>query len=152
MSLKEKINNDLREAMKAQDAVLTETLRSIRAEILKMDKSGMNREMNPEEEIQLLNKQVKMRKEAIEMFEQAGRNDLVEREKKQLEIILRYLPEQLSVQEAEKIIDNIISGFSEITPKDFGKIMGLAMKELKGKIDGKIVQDIVKSKIQPTQN
>lgn len=152
MSLKEKINNDLREAMKAQDAVLTETLRSIRAEILKMDKSGMNREMNPEEEIQLLNKQVKMRKEAIEMFEQAGRNDLVEIEKKQLEIILRYLPEQLSVQEAEKIIDNIISGFSEITPKDFGKIMGLAMKELKGKIDGKIVQDIVKSKIQPTQN
>jgi len=152
MSLKEKINNDLREAMKAQDTVLTETLRSIRAEILKMDKSGMNREMTPEEEIQLLNKQVKIRKEAIEMFEQAGRNDLVEREKKQLEIILRYLPEQLSIQEAEKIIDNIISGFSEITPKDFGKIMGLAMRELKGKIDGKIVQDIVKSKIQPNQN
>lgn len=152
MSLKEKINNDLREAMKAQDTVLTETLRSIRAEILKMDKSGINREMTPEEEIQLLNKQVKIRKEAIEMFEQAGRNDLVEREKKQLEIILRYLPEQLSIQEAEKIIDNIISGFSEITPKDFGKIMGLAMRELKGKIDGKIVQDIVKSKIQPNQN
>lgn len=152
MTLKEKINNDLREAMKAQDVVLTETLRSIRAEILKMDKSGMNREMTPEEEIQLLNKQVKMRKEAIEMFEKAGRNDLVEREKKQLEIILRYLPEQISPSEAETIIDKIISSFQEVTQKDFGKIMGLAMKELKGKIDGKIVQDIVKSKIEPPKS
>lgn len=152
MTLKEKINNDLREAMKAQDVILTETLRSIRAEILKMDKSGMNREMTPEEEIQLLNKQVKMRKEAIEMFEKAGRNDLVEREKKQLEIILKYLPEQISVSEAEAIIDKIISSFQEVTQKDFGKIMGLAMKELKGKIDGKIVQDIVKSKIEPPKS
>lgn len=152
MTLKEKINNDLREAMKAQDVVLTETLRSIRAEILKMDKSGMNREMTPEEEIQLLNKQVKMRKEAIEMFEKAGRNDLVEREKKQLEIILKYLPEQISVSEAEAVIDKIISSFQEVTQKDFGKIMGLAMKELKGKIDGKIVQDIVKSKIEPPKS
>ncbi len=152
MNLKERINKDLTEAMKAQDNTLVETLRSIRAEILKMDKSGMNREMTPEEEIQLLNRQVKMRKEAIEMFEQGGRNDLVEREKKQLEIILKYLPEQISVSDAESIIDNIISGFQEVTQKDFGKIMGLAMKELKGKIDGKIVQDIVKAKIQQSQS
>ncbi|MCX7834243.1 MAG: GatB/YqeY domain-containing protein [Ignavibacteria bacterium] len=152
MSLKEKINNDLREAMKAQDIILTETLRSIRAEILKMDKSGMNREMTHEEEIQLLNKQVKMRKEAIEMFEKAGRTDLVDREKKQLEIILKYLPEQISTSEAEAVIDKIISGFQDVTAKDFGKIMGLAMKELKGKIDGKIVQEIVKSKLQPPQS
>ena len=79
MSLKEKINDALKEAMKSQDSMRVETLRSIRAEILKMDKSGMNREMTPEEEIQLLSKQFKMRKESIEVFESAGRTDLADR-------------------------------------------------------------------------
>jgi len=147
MSLKEKINDDLKEAMKSQDSVRVETLRSIRAEILKMDKSGMNREMTPEEEIQLLSKQSKMRKESIEVFENAGRTDLAEKEKAQLVIIEEYLPKQMSEEEAKDIVNKIIAEFGEITPKDFGKVMGAAMKELKGKIDGKIIQDIVKSKI-----
>lgn len=147
MSLKEKINDDLKEAMKSQDNVRVETLRSIRAEILKMDKSGMNREMTPEEEIQLLSKQSKMRKESIEVFDSAGRTDLAEKEKAQLVIIEEYLPKQMSEDEASEIVSNIIAGFGELTPKDFGKVMGAAMKELKGKIDGKIIQDIVKSKI-----
>lgn len=147
MSLKEKINDDLKEAMKAQDNVRVETLRSIRAEILKMDKSGMSREMTPEEEIQLLSKQSKMRKESIEVFESAGRTDLAEKEKAQLVIIDEYLPKQMSEEEAKEIVIKIIAGFGELTPKDFGKVMGAAMKELKGKIDGKIIQDIVKSKI-----
>ncbi|MGB3017729.1 MAG: GatB/YqeY domain-containing protein, partial [Ignavibacteria bacterium] len=77
MSLKTKIYEDLNSAMKAKDNVRTETLRSIRAEILKMDQSGMNREMNEEEEIELISRQAKMRKESIEMFGQAGRQDLV---------------------------------------------------------------------------
>ena len=76
MSLKNKINEDLNTALKAKESVRTETLRSIRAEILKMDKSGMNREMNEDEEIQLLSKQAKMRKESIELFAQAGRKTL----------------------------------------------------------------------------
>jgi uncharacterized protein YqeY len=147
MSLKEKINNELKKSMLAKDETRTETLRSIRAEILKMDKSGMNREMNEEEEIQLLNRQAKMRKESIEMFENAGRTDLSDKEKKQLEIINEYLPKQLTRDEAESIITGIINGIGEITPKDFGKVMSTAMKELKGKIDGKIVQEIVKSKV-----
>ncbi len=147
MSLKEKINNDLKEAMKSQDNVRVETLRSIRAEILKMDKSGMNREMTPEEEIQLLTKQSKMRKESIEVFEKAGRTDLADKEKAQLAIIEEYLPKQMSEEEAREVIDKIVSGFGEVTSKDFGKVMGAAMKELKGKIDGKIIQDIVKSRI-----
>ncbi len=147
MSLKEKINDALKEAMKSQDSMRVETLRSIRAEILKMDKSGMNREMTPEEEIQLLSKQFKMRKESIEVFESAGRTDLAEKEKAQLVIIEEYLPKQMSEEEAMEIVSKIIAGFGEVTQKDFGKVMGAAMKELKGKIDGKIIQDIVKSKI-----
>ena len=132
MSLKEKINEDLKNAMKAQDAFRTETLRSIRAEILKMDKSGMNREMNEEEELQLLTRQVKMRKESIEMFQNAGRTDLVERETKQMEIINEYLPKHISREEAEKIIFGIIESTGASTPKDIGKVMGPVMKELKG--------------------
>jgi len=96
MSLKEIINDDLKKSMLAQDAFRTETLRSIRAEILKMDKSGLDREMNEEEELQLLNKQAKMRKESIDMFKSAERMDLVERETKQHEIINEYLPKQLT--------------------------------------------------------
>jgi uncharacterized protein YqeY len=147
MSLKEKIGGDLKQSMLAQNAFRTETLRSIRAEILKMDKSGMDREMNEEEELQLLNRQAKMRKESIEMFEAAGRTDLVERETKQLEIINEYLPKQLSREEAEAIIDNVIKESGATSAKDIGKVMGPVMKELKGKFDGKIIQEIVKSRL-----
>lgn len=147
MSLKEKINQDLTKAMKEQDAFRTETLRSIRAEIIKMDKSGMNREMNEEEELQLLSRQVKMRKESIEMFDAGERNDLAEKEKKQLEIIMEYMPAQMSKEDAEKIIDKVISDTGASGQKDFGKVMGGVMKELKGKIDGKVIQEIVKAKL-----
>ena len=148
MSLKEKINEDLKASMKAKDTKRLEALRAIRNEIIKMDKSGMNREMNEEEEIQLLLKQAKMRKEAIEMFEEAGRDDLITKEKGQLEVINEYLPKPMIREEAEKKIDGIISELGGVTEKDFGRIMGTAMKELKGKIDGKVVQEIVKGKLE----
>lgn len=147
MSLKDKINDDLKAAMIAKDTVRTETLRSIRAEILKADKSGSDREMNEEEEIEMLSKQAKMRRESIEQFESAGRTDLVDKEKAQLEIIEAYLPEQMSQEDAEKVIDKIISDTGATEQKDFGKVMGAAMKELKGKVDGKVIQDIVKSRL-----
>jgi hypothetical protein len=88
-----------------------------------------------------------MRKESIEMFEAAGRTDLVERETKQLEIINEYLPKQLSREEAEAIIDNVINESGAASAKDIGKVMGPVMKELKGKFDGKIIQEIVKSRL-----
>ncbi|MBK7446733.1 MAG: GatB/YqeY domain-containing protein [Ignavibacteria bacterium] len=147
MSLKVKINEDLNNALKAKDTVKIDTLRSIRAEILKMDKSGMNREMTPEEEIQLLAKQAKMRKESIELFEQAGRKDLVDKEQAQLDLINQYLPEQMSEKEADEIISKIISDAGTTSQKDFGRLMSEVMKQLKGKIDGKIIQDILKSKL-----
>jgi uncharacterized protein YqeY len=147
VSLKNKINEDLNAALKAGAKEKMETLRSIRAEILKMDKSGMNREMTEEEEIQLLSRQAKMRKESIEMFETAGRQDLVDKEKSQLAIISEYLPEQMSAEEAEKIIIKILADTGISEKKDFGKAMGEAMKELKGKIDGKVIQDLLKSRL-----
>ena len=145
MSLKDKINTDLKEAMIAKDTPRVETLRSIRSEIIKMDKSGMDREMNEEEEVQLLSKQAKMRKEAIEQYESAGRDDLVQKEKAQLEIIEKYLPEQLSPEKAREIIDGIVNQSGAESAKDFGKVMGMAMKDLKGKLDGKAIQDMVRA-------
>jgi uncharacterized protein YqeY len=147
MSLKEIINEDMKKAMKSGESARLETLRSIRAEILKMDKSGMNREMTPEEEIVLLTKQAKQRKESIEMFSAAGRQDLVDKEQIQYDIISEYLPKQISKEEAEEIINKIIADTGASTQKDFGKVMGAAAKELKGKIDGKVIQEIVKSKL-----
>ncbi|MBL8007331.1 MAG: GatB/YqeY domain-containing protein [Ignavibacteria bacterium] len=147
MSLKNKINEDLNAAIKAKENVKIDTLRSIRAEILKMDKSGMNREMTEEEEIQLLSKQAKMRKESIELFAQAGRSDLVEKEQAQLDIISKYLPEQMTENEAGEVIAKIISDSGFSSQKDFGKAMGEVMKQLKGKIDGKVIQELLKSKL-----
>lgn len=147
MSLKNKINEDLNNALKAKNSVRVDTLRSVRAEILKMDKSGMNREMNEEEEIQLLNKQAKMRKESIEMFEGAGRQDLVNKEQAQLDIISEYLPKQMSPEEAETMVNRIVADSGGTSQKDFGKVMGEVMKQLKGKIDGKVLQELVKNKL-----
>lgn len=145
MNLKKKITDDLTNAMKAKDVVRIETLRSIRAEILKMDKSGLNREINEEEENQILSKQAKIRKEAIEMFKNAGREDLVIKETNQLEIINEYLPKQISKEEAISIISKIINDMGATSIKDLGKVMGSVMTELKGKIDGKHIQEIVRN-------
>ncbi len=147
MSLKSIINEDLNAALKVKDNTKIDTLRSIRAEILKMDKSGMNREMNEEEEIQLLSKQAKMRKESIELFAQAGRQDLVDKEQAQLDIISAYLPKQMTHEEADTVISRIVKDSGAVSQKDFGKVMGEVMKQLKGKIDGKVIQEILKSKL-----
>jgi uncharacterized protein YqeY len=88
-----------------------------------------------------------MRKESIEMFEQGNRPELAEKEKKQMDIINEYLPKPLTKEEAEVIISDVIKEIGEVTQKDFGKVMSASMKSLKGKIDGKIIQEIVKSKL-----
>jgi uncharacterized protein YqeY len=90
---------------------------------------------------------IKKRKEAIEIYEKGGRLDLAQQERAELDIISSYLPKQLSPEEAAETINRIILETGAASPKDFGKVMPLAMKELKGKIDGKIVQEIVKSKL-----
>jgi uncharacterized protein len=147
MNLKEKINTALTQAMKEKNSVRLDTLRSIRAEILKMEKSGINREMTEEEENQLIAKQAKLRKESIEIFEQNNRQDLADREKAQLEIIGEFLPKPLTEAELKEIIENVFASFAEPpAQKDFGKVMGQVMKEVKGRADGKAIQELVKQK------
>jgi len=90
---------------------------------------------------------VKKRKEAIELYEKGGRADLAHQERQELDVISSYLPKQLSKEEAEEVIQRIIAETGASSSKDFGKVMPLAMKELKGRIEGKLVQEIVKSKL-----
>ncbi len=142
MTLKEKINADLKEAMKTGDKVRLQTIRSIRALILEFEKSGANREMTEEDEIKLLTSAAKKRKDAIEQYRNAGREDLAEKEEAELKIIETYLPAQLSEEEVESKVKEIASKVGAESKKDFGKLMGAAMKELKGKADGNLIRKI----------
>jgi len=143
MTLEETINQQLANAMKAQDKLRTETLRSIRSGIIEFKKSGAGREMNTDDELKLLNKLVKNHKDSIELYKVANRNDLVEQEQKELEIIMEFLPKQMTDDEIKAEIKKMIEE-QNATKKDFGKIMQIAMKTFAGKVDGSKVQAILK--------
>jgi uncharacterized protein YqeY len=147
MTLSEQINLDLKAAMKSGDRTRLETLRLLRAHFIELSKRGEGQTITPDEELSVLTAAIKKRKEAIEIYEKGGRQDLVQQERSELDIISSYLPKQLSQDEAAQFIDRIIRETGAASPKDFGKVMPLAMKELKGKIDGKVVQELVKTKL-----
>ena len=144
MKFEEKINDDMKTALKAGDKKRLVTLRSLRAMILEFQKSGKNEELTEEKAIELLNKAAKNRKDSIAMYLQAGRTELAENEKKELEIIQEYLPAQLSEEELNTIILSIIKKTEAKEISDMGKVMGVAMKEVKGKADGSAVQQVVR--------
>ena len=144
MALKEKINQDLAAAMKSGDKVRLETIRMIRAQILEFEKSGAGRDMNPDDEMKILLSGVKKRKDSIEMYEKANRKDLADKEAAEIAIIQEYLPKQMDREAAAAIITKIIA---DAGTKELGKVMPLVMKELKGKLDGKIINEIVKQQL-----
>ncbi|NCO74234.1 MAG: GatB/YqeY domain-containing protein [Cyanobacteria bacterium] len=150
MSLKEQINEDIKLAMKAKDKIRLETVRSIKKFLLEkeIELRGKGKDnLTPEDEIEILVQQAKQRRDSIEQYIQGGRQDLADKEKTELDIIETYLPAQVSDSELEEIITNIITKLGANTAKDLGKVMGVAMKELKGKTDGKKIQELVKSKL-----
>lgn len=140
MNLKEKIIEDMKSAMKSGDKIRLETVRSIRALIIEFEKSGSEKQLNPDEEIKLLSTAVKKRKEAIEQYTNAGRSDLSQKEQKELDILMEYMPKQLDTSEIQKEIARIASEVGAKSKADFPKLMPAVMKELKGKADGKIVK------------
>ena len=147
MALTEKINDDLKAAMKSGDSIKLNTIRSIRSKIIELSKRGTGSTMTPEDELTILLSEAKKRKEAIEMYQKGGRTDLSDQEQRELEIINENLPKQMSREEAGDMVKKIIQEVGAISGKDFGKVMPAAMKELKGKIDGKVVQEIVKEQL-----
>ena len=143
MSLKEKINEDLKNAMKSGDKIRLETIRSIRALILEFEKSGIGKELNTEEEIKMLSTAAKKRKDSIEQFRNGGREELAKKEESELQILQEYLPKQLSDEEIQSEIKIIAESLGAKTKDDFPKLMPQVMKSMKGKADGKIVKAAV---------
>ena len=145
MSLKEKINVDLKDAMRAGDKVRLTTIRSLRALILEFEKSGVGREQTTEEELTMLTGAAKKRKESIEQFRDAGRDDLAAKEEEELKIIAEYLPKQLT---DEELINGITLLAKELDAKnrsDFSKLMPASIKRYKGQADGKKIKEIVEN-------
>lgn len=143
MNLVEKINQDLKEAMKAGDQLRLITIRSIRAQILEFEKSGSGKEFTEEEGLRILTLAAKKRKEAIEQFRNAGRTELAEKEEAELKIIESYLPQQLTAEEILEEVKKIAAEVGAKAKEDFPKVMPLAAKNLKGKADGKLIKEIV---------
>lgn len=150
--LNKKIKDDFEAAFKSRDEIKTGTLRMLRAAIhnREIEKRGRGQDpaLTDEEVFEVATKEVKKRKEAIGMYVNAGRNELVEKELKELAILEQYLPEQMSEEEIKKIVDEALKNFPDATKKDFGKIMGQVMKQAKGKADSSIIGRIIEEKIQ----
>ncbi len=145
MALIDKIGDDLKAALKAGQKVRLETLRTVRAALLeKQVEKRPSGGMTEEDEITVLLAASKKRKEAIEIYRQHGRDDLADTEQLELSIIQEYLPKQMTPEEIESVIRQIINETGAAGPASFSKVMPLAMKELKGKCDGKLVQQTVK--------
>ncbi|MFZ1520187.1 MAG: GatB/YqeY domain-containing protein [Ignavibacteriaceae bacterium] len=145
MSLKIKINEDLKDAMKSGDKTRLTVVRSIRALILEFEKSGVGKELNSEDELKMLTTAAKKRKDSIEQFRNAGRIDLADTEESELKILMNYLPKQLDENDIKNEVARLAAEIGAKSKEDFPKLMPLVMKELKGKADGKIVKSIVEN-------
>ncbi len=148
MSLANQIVDDIKSAMKSGDKLRLETLRSLRARILEFEKSGSAQAMTESDEQNILLSEAKKRKDAIAQYEQAGREELKAKEEAELAIIGEYLPAQLTEDEIKEAVQAIARRLGAGGPQDFGKVMGAAMKELRGKADGARVQQLVKTLLQ----
>ena len=145
MNLKDKIMASIKEAMRSKDKIALETLRAVKAELLKLDTaSGSSGELNVNEEIKLLQKMQKQRKDAATIYIEQGRSDLADDEIAQSNILSKFLPTQMTTEELEKAIIEIIQKLDASGPSDMGKVMGLASKDLLGKSDGRTIADTVK--------
>ena len=148
MSLLKKIDNDIKFAMKSKDALSLESLRAVKSSILLFKtKSGSSINLSDQDEIKILQKLVKQRKDSAEIYKNQNRLELCDTELNQARIIESYLPKQLSPAEVSIIIDKIIIKLNASSMKDMGKVMGLASKELSGKSDGKTISEIVRKKL-----
>ncbi|HUI08800.1 MAG TPA: GatB/YqeY domain-containing protein [Bacteroidota bacterium] len=146
MTLRERIGEDLKAAMKAGDRTRLETLRTMRAALLEkeIEKRVTAGGITGEDEVAALLSAAKKRKESIELFTKGGRPELAAQEQAELAIIQEYLPKQMSAEDVAAVIAAVIASTGAAAPGDFGKVMPLVMKEVKGKADGRVVQELVR--------
>lgn len=137
----------MKTAMKAKDTVALESLRAIKSALLLAQTSGSDSEMSEDDEVKLVQKLVKQRKDSAAIFTEQGREDLAAPELAQVAVIEQFLPEQLTEEEIEKVVVQTIDITGASGMKDMGKVMGIVSKELAGQADGKTISNIVKSKL-----
>lgn len=148
MGLQQRVMEDMKAAMKAKDSVALESLRAIKsALLLAQTESGPGTELSEEEEVKLVQKLVKQRKDSAAIYKGQGREDLAEPELAQALIIEKFLPEQLTEEEIEKVVVKTIDAIGASGMKDMGKVMGMVSQELAGQADGKTISTIVKKNL-----
>ena len=150
MSIKASILDELKSAMKQKKADRLRVLRSLKAKILEKEiseRKGGESELSDEQIVEVLMKAAKQRKESIDQFEEGGRDDLVEKEKVELEIIKEFLPEMMSEDEVRSAVKEQIEKLNAVGMQDMGKVMGVMMGKLKGKAEGSMVSRIAKEEL-----
>lgn len=146
MSLAERLNNDMKQAMKNQDKFKLSVIRMIRSSI-KNAEIDQRRELSEEEVLDIINRELKQRKDSLHEFQKAGRDDLVEQSQKEIEVIHEYLPAQLTEEEVKAIVQQTIQEVGASSKAEMGKVMGALMPKVKGRADGKLVNQIVQQSL-----
>lgn len=144
--MRDKINSDMIDAMKNQDKKLLAVIRMVKSQI-QLEEISLKRNLNDEEIITIISKQIKMRNDSISEFEKGNRQDLIDKTNEEIEILKVYLPEQIPQNELEEIIDKIISNNNITTSKQIGLLMKELIPIIKGKADMKIVNEMIKNKL-----
>jgi len=144
MSLENTISDAIKDAMRAKDKVALDALRAVKSQILLLKTEAKDAEVSEEQEIAILQRMIKQRRDSADQFTAQGRNDLAEVEEAQSKVIEKYLPQQLSAEELESAMKDIIAQTGATSAKDLGKVMGMASKSLAGKSDGKSISEMAK--------
>ncbi len=154
MEILKTIEQDFKRAMEQGQRETLATLRLLKASLQnkEIELRPKKQKLNDEMAMEVIQREIKKRREAIEMFEKGGRNDLAEKEKKEAEILSKYLPEQLSDEEIRKVVLRTIQTFGAVGPQDLGRVIGKAMLELKGRAEGNKVREIIKKELEQIKN
>ncbi|CAM1363797.1 GatB/YqeY domain-containing protein [Tenacibaculum xiamenense] len=147
MSIQKEITQKMKEAMKSKDTVALTALRALKSAFMLANTEARDSELTDQDELKIVQKQVKQRKDSAAVFSEQGRADLAEPELAEAAVLEQFLPEALSEEEIEKIVVDVIANVGAEGMKDMGKVMGIASKQLAGKADGKTISSIVKSKL-----
>ncbi len=148
MELFDIISNDIKEAMKAKDKVALDTLRNIKKVLLEAKTApGANDTVSDETAVKIIQKLVKQGRESAELYNSQNRNDLAQEELAQVAVMEKYLPKQMSEEEINAVVKEIMAELGATTPQDMGKVMGAATKRMAGKADGRIISSIVKAQL-----
>ncbi|MGC2424484.1 MAG: GatB/YqeY domain-containing protein [Nitrospirota bacterium] len=143
MTLKERLNADMKEALKAHDAARLSTIRMVISAVRNKEIDS-RKDMDDEGVLSVLSTSAKQRRESIEQYEKAGRQDLVDKEKAELEVIISYMPQQMGREEIQTLVKDAVAESGAKGPGDMGKVMKVLMPKVKGRADGKLVNEVVK--------